>query len=227
MTPGGRWAIVALIIVGALIVAIWPRTESEPAETAASATRGQTAIEHPERRPADTPEALRGPRAEAQLQPCPQPQPQAPAPAARSALAALNDLDLGCLADGERVDVSRMLAGKPAVINLWAYWCGPCAKELPALQEYAASAGTAVTVITVHRDPNEANALRKLADYEVTLPGLQDGSGQVAGRLGAPNVLPVTIVLNADGSLAEILAVPFTSADEIRVAVENALGGAA
>lgn len=229
MTPGGRWAIGALVVVLALAVAIWPRGGDETSVSQLP----QRGTEQPERRAQDTPEALAGPRADASLLPCPEPEPVQNAQrenarwAEDSALETLSDLELGCLTDGRPVNVSEALAGKPAVLNIWAYWCGPCAKELPALQEYSDRVGTDITVLTVHRDPNETNALVKLAEYGVRLPGVQDGSGTITGRLGAPNVLPVTIVLNADGSLAGVLAVPFTSADEIAAAVGEALGGSA
>ncbi|MBB3037831.1 TlpA family protein disulfide reductase [Hoyosella altamirensis] len=224
MTPGRRGAIAALVVVVALIVAIWPRSGED--ELTVSELPG-SAIDQPERRDQDTPEALAGPRADANLTPCPEPVASPPSEwPTGSALDILAGLQMGCLSDGTRVDLSSALAGKPAVINMWAYWCAPCAEELPALQEYADSVGDSLTVLTVHRDPNERNALLKLAEYGVDLPGVQDGSGTVAGLLGAPNVLPVTIVLRADGTLAKILAVPFTSASEIADAVTEALGGA-
>ena len=66
-------------------------------------------------------------------------------------------------------------------------------------------------------------ALARLADLGVRLPTLQDGQRRVAAALGVPNVMPATVVLRADGSVAKILPQAFTSADEIAAAVENAL----
>ena len=127
-----------------------------------------------------------------------------------------------CATDGSAVDVARALAGRPAVLNLWAYWCAPCAVELPAMAEYQRRAGGDVSVVTVHQDENEAAALARLADLGVRLPTLQDGQRRVAAALGVPNVMPATVVLRADGSVAKILPQAFTSADEIAAAVENA-----
>ncbi|NLE80229.1 MAG: TlpA family protein disulfide reductase, partial [Rhodococcus sp.] len=116
------------------------------------------------------------------------------------------------------------LAGKPAIVNLWAYWCAPCAEELPYLQQFSERAADAVTVLTVHTDPNEAAALSRLTDYGVTLPGVQDARTQVRSAVGAPAVLPVSVLVRADGTVAQILPQPFASVDEIAALVETHLG---
>ena len=59
------------------------------------------------------------------------------------------------------------------------------------------------------------------------LPGVQDGSGRVQAAVGAPAVLPVTVLLRADGSIAAVLPLPFESADEVASVVEEHLGVAA
>ena len=109
------------------------------------------------------------------------------------------------------------------VLNLWAYWCGPCADELPALAEYQRRAGPAVTVVTVHQDPNEGAGLQRLADLGVRLPTFQDAQRRIAAALGVPNVMPATVVLRADGTVAAILPRAFDDADEIAAAVQQAL----
>lgn len=57
------------------------------------------------------------------------------------------------------------------------------------------------------------------------LPVLQDGRRDIAAALSVPNVMPATVVLRRDGSVAAVLPRPFTSADEIVAAVESALSG--
>ncbi|OOL30352.1 thioredoxin, partial [Rhodococcus rhodochrous] len=136
----------------------------------------------------------------------------------------LAGLRFECLGNGSSVDLAAALAGRPALVNLWAWWCGPCAEELPYLQEYAQRAGDAVAVVTVHTDPNEANALSRLAEYAVRLPGVQDGSARVQATVQSPPVLPVTVLIRPDGSVAKVLPQPFRSADEVAAAVENHLG---
>ena len=217
MRASTRWTLAALVVIVALAVALWREVGSEDAgldggqggEPATSAAR--------EHRDADTPQALAGPRATAKLPPC-------PAPSAAPTLGALTDVTVGCAADGSRVDVGRAVAGRNVVLNLWAYWCGPCADELPAMAEYQRRMGPAVTVLTVHQDENETAALQRLAELGVALPTLQDGRRLVAAALKVPNVMPATVVLRSDGTVAEILPRSFTSADEIAAAVNPGMG---
>ncbi|BBZ24796.1 hypothetical protein MHIB_32140 [Mycolicibacter hiberniae] len=134
---------------------------------------------------------------------------------------ALRGVVLECAADGAPVDVAAMVADRPVVLNLWAYWCRPCRDELRAFAEYQRRAGAGVTVVTVHQDDNEAAGLALLAELGVRLPTLQDGRRQLAAALQVPNVMPATVVLAADGSVARILPQPFATAEEIAAAVEN------
>ena len=167
-------------------------------------------------RDADTPAALAGPRQKADLVPC-------PAGGRNPGPEALRGIVVECAGDGATVDVARALAGRPVVLNLWAYWCAPCATELPAMAEYQRRVGDDVTVVTVHQDENETAALLRLAELGVRLPTLQDGQRRIAAALGVPNVMPATVVLRADGSVAKVLPQAFTTADEIATAVNSAL----
>ncbi|WP_278314363.1 TlpA family protein disulfide reductase [Lolliginicoccus levis] len=222
MSTGARGSLAALAIVLALIIAIWPRGGDEATTPSTLPGRGSQAEQGAGRPPASN-EALAAERARAGLEPCP-----GMSGATGASWAGDNPLrgvEVGCLADGAPVDLEAALAGKPAVLNVWAYWCGPCAEELPAMQEYARGVAGDITVLTVHRDPNEGNALARLAQYEVTMPGVQDGKGRIPAQLGAPPVLPVTIVLDAGGNVAGILAEPFTTPGQIQDAVTAALQG--
>ncbi|UXA15162.1 TlpA family protein disulfide reductase [Mycobacterium sp. SMC-8] len=203
----------ALVILIALGVALW--TELGAGDSEPGARRDVPSAR--DRRDADTPEALTGPRARADLAPCPSPGP-GPGPEA------LRGIVLECAGDGSRVDVAKALAGKAVVLNLWAYWCGPCADELPAMAEYQRRAGPAVTVLTVHQDENESAALLRLAELGVHLPTVQDGRRTIAAALQVPNVMPATVVLRPDGSVAEILPRSFATVDEIAAAVDPKIG---
>lgn len=136
----------------------------------------------------------------------------------------LRAITLGCLGNGVPVSLEATLVGKPALLNLWAYWCQPCAKELPYMAEYQAKAGTTITVLTVHSDPDEGAALARLADLGVRLPGVEDGGTRVRSAVGAPAVLPVSVVVRPDGTVAKLVVRPFTSVDDISTTVAASLG---
>ncbi|WP_077087407.1 TlpA family protein disulfide reductase [Mycobacterium rhizamassiliense] len=207
MTPRTRWTIAILAVVAALVAALVAqlRDTGEPS----AGTQPATGRVH---RDADTPAALAGPRARANLAPC-------PPLAAGSGPEALRGVTAECAADGSTVDVARALAGRKVVLNLWAYWCAPCTAELPAMAEYQRRVGPDVLVVTVHQDENETAALLRLAELGVRLPTLQDGRRSIAAALRVANVVPATVVLRSDGSVAQTLLRDFASADEIAAAV--------
>jgi thiol-disulfide isomerase/thioredoxin len=204
MTTSTRWTLLVLAAVAALIAA-FALELGDPAREPGQSTQTQVSRTH---RDVDTPEALAGPRQRADLPPC-------PVAADNPGPTELRGVVVECAADGAQVDVARALAGRPVVLNLWAYWCGPCAEELPAMADYQRRVGADVAVVTVHQDENEAAGLLRLAELSVRLPTLQDGQRRIAAALGVPNVMPATVVLRADGSVAKILPQAFTSADEI------------
>lgn len=210
MSTSTRWTVAVLAVVLALVVALW--MQLDPGSTQ---TPGQPAGR--EHRDADTAESLAEPRARADLEPCPG--------AGRGAgPEKLQGITVECAANGSTVDVAKALAGRAVVLNLWAYWCAPCAEELPAMAEYQRRMGSAVTVVTVHQDENETAALRRLAELGVRLPTLQDGKRLIAAALQVPNVMPATVVLSPDGSVAQILPRSFASADDIAAAVGSQIG---
>ena len=212
MTATARWTVAVLAVLAALAVALMVEFGDRGGRPAG----GPGAQPGREHRDADTAEALAGPRRRADLPPC-------PAPRGGAGPEELRGITVECAADGSSVEVGPALADRTVVLNLWAYWCGPCAEELPALARYQQQSGDAVTVVTVHQDENETAALLRMAELGVRLPVLQDGRRMIAAALNIPNVMPATVVLRRDGSVAKVLPQPFTSADEVAAAVDSAL----
>jgi thiol-disulfide isomerase/thioredoxin len=209
MSRSTRWTIAVLVVVAAIITALALQLRdtglnSRPASQDAGPTTASSGELAALRRRADLP-------------PCP-PDGSGPAPQA------LRGVTVQCLADGATVDTGRQVAGRTVLLNLWAYWCGPCAQELPAMAEYQRRMGDRLTVITVHQDDDAAAALSRLADWGVHLPAWQDGQRRVAAALGVPNVMPTSVILRSDGSVARILPRAFASADEIAGAVDQTIG---
>jgi thiol-disulfide isomerase/thioredoxin len=151
-------------------------------------------------------------RAAAALDPCPGATGTAPA-------GSLAGVTVPCLGEERTVDLGAALAGRTALINVWASWCAPCRTELPALAEYAARPGSVpVLGVDVRDDPRAA--LRLLTDLDVRLPSVTDPDGALTAALDVPPALPMTYVVRADGSVARVdPPIPFGSADDVARAV--------
>lgn len=118
-----------------------------------------------------------------------------------SAKRQLPDLALPCL-DGSGSVHLRQLRG-PVLINLWASWCDPCRKELPALQRYAQRAHGQVTVIGVDTADTRDGAGSIVEDLGLTFPNLYDPRSQLQKAMdGRP--LPVTLFVDADGTVVHV-----------------------
>ncbi|MGI9051040.1 MAG: TlpA family protein disulfide reductase [Ilumatobacteraceae bacterium] len=85
----------------------------------------------------------------------------------------------------------------PAVVNLWATWCAPCRRELPAFQEVSEQHPD-VAFVGVDVGEDAASAQEFLDRLGVTFPQYADGPSALADALGVAS-LPVTLVVDTDG----------------------------
>ena len=104
------------------------------------------------------------------------------------------------------------LHGKPAVINFWASWCGPCQDEAASLEQFARSRQGRVTLVGVDWNDGLDSGRRFLNTHHWTFPVLRDPDGLVGDDYGVRG-LPATFVLDADGRIVSILMGPQTVAD--------------
>jgi cytochrome c biogenesis protein CcmG/thiol:disulfide interchange protein DsbE len=117
-----------------------------------------------------------------------------PAAAVSSPGADLPDITVECFAGGDGVDL-RALRG-PAVINIWATYCGPCRDELPVVQRLADTGK--LTVLGLDTGDSRPAAASFGSDHGVTMPTLYDPDRKAISRLGVVN-LPSTIFVDASG----------------------------
>jgi cytochrome c biogenesis protein CcmG, thiol:disulfide interchange protein DsbE len=111
---------------------------------------------------------------------------------------------------GPRVDLAS-LHGKPALINFWASWCGPCKDEAPELKRFSHELGGRATLVGVDWNDSADGARAFIAKSGWDYPILRDPSQKVGTAYGL-NGLPTTFVLDADGNIVERLQGPQTAA---------------
>jgi cytochrome c biogenesis protein CcmG, thiol:disulfide interchange protein DsbE len=122
----------------------------------------------------------------------------------------LPDLTLSSLHDGApALDVGALRG--PAVVNLWATWCGPCRQELPAFQEVSTTHPD-VRFVGVDIAEDAGKARDFLAGLGITFDQYLDDRSELTDALGTA-VLPVTIVVDADGKVATEHIGPMSVAD--------------
>jgi peroxiredoxin len=113
-----------------------------------------------------------------------------------------------------RVVALRSLRGRPVLINFWATWCTPCAKELPALEKLSREMGVRLAVVAVSVDSDWA-PVRKFFASGTDLHVLLDKDKTVAKRFGTEK-FPETFLIDSSGRLVQLFyQAEWDSADAI------------
>jgi cytochrome c biogenesis protein CcmG, thiol:disulfide interchange protein DsbE len=118
------------------------------------------------------------------------------------------------------------LRGRPAVINFWATWCGPCLQEHPVLVA-TARARPDVQFLGVVFDDEPSKVEAFLRRHGTAYPNLVDPGGHAAIAYGLAGV-PETFFLDAQGTVVAKTSVPLdpaTMADNLAKAQKGAPSG--
>lgn len=96
------------------------------------------------------------------------------------------------------------LRGKPAVINFFASWCGPCKMEMPHFDEAYKAYGDTIEFMMVdlcaYGNDTKENAKKLVADGGWTFPVYFDTEGSATTAYSVRS-MPTTIFVSADGEL--------------------------
>jgi cytochrome c biogenesis protein CcmG/thiol:disulfide interchange protein DsbE len=112
------------------------------------------------------------------------------------------------------------LRGKPALINFWASWCGPCRQEAPELRRFSRTLDGKARLVGVDYtdEASSARAFARQAGWDYPL--LRDPNGTYGDRYGLPG-LPATAVLDSRGRVVALLKGP-QSVEKLRAALAEA-----
>lgn len=116
------------------------------------------------------------------------------------------------------------LRGKVVFINFWASWCKPCEEEAPVLEEAWRyyRPGADVVFLGVDYVDTEPAARAFLERFNNTYPNGPD-LGTAISQMFRIQGVPETYILDTSGVLRVVKIGPFSSANEIKEAVDPLL----
>jgi thiol-disulfide isomerase/thioredoxin len=134
------------------------------------------------------------------------------------ALAALHRQANRLLPGGQDAYETRIAAlrGYPAVVNVWASWCGPCRFEFPLFQRAAAAEGRRVAFLAIDSQDSDDAARTFLAEAPVPYPSYTDPDKGLTESVGADLGLPDTAFYDRHGELVHLKQGPYHDVAELR-----------
>ena len=117
------------------------------------------------------------------------------------------------------------LRGYPAVVNVWASWCGPCRFEFPSFQRAAATYGKRVAFLAIDSQDSDDAAATFLREEPVPYPSYTDPDEEIVESIGATLGLPDTAFYDRRGELVFLKQGPYDDYAELRADIERYAAG--
>ena len=93
-------------------------------------------------------------------------------------------------------------AGKTVLVNFWATWCGPCVKELPALQHtFEKLGGEGFVILAIAQDGTDESIAQFASQHQMTFPVVRANPSLDRAFGGRPALLPTSFLYGPDGHL--------------------------
>jgi cytochrome c biogenesis protein CcmG/thiol:disulfide interchange protein DsbE len=114
----------------------------------------------------------------------------------------------------------------PAVINVWASWCGPCGREMPVLEQFHRANADVGLIGIDFQDPQPEKAEQLVARTGVTYPLYEDFDGELSGAAPFPVLrgLPFTALVDEQGRVVHQEFGEVESVEELEGMVREHLG---
>jgi thiol-disulfide isomerase/thioredoxin len=77
----------------------------------------------------------------------------------------------------------QTLRGKNVLVNVWATWCGPCRREMPALAKLSRSMGPRLTVLAIDQGEDSHVVSAYVKQFGVDFPVFLDRDQRVGTML--------------------------------------------
>lgn len=103
---------------------------------------------------------------------------------------------------GEELAATLAESDKPAVVNVWASWCGPCRSEAPLLTAAHAAYGDEIDFIGVDVQDNQADAKNFIAEFGLDFTHYFDRDRSVPDFYGGFGT-PITFFFDSTGALVD------------------------
>ncbi len=103
-------------------------------------------------------------------------------------------------ADGNKINL-ELLRGNWVLVHFWASWCGPCRREMPAIQRMAtAMEKTSLKLVLVNTAESDDAVFSFLSVAAPKLTSFMDRDGRVTERW-QPRGLPASFLVDPQGRL--------------------------
>jgi len=100
--------------------------------------------------------------------------------------------------DGQKFDLSAQ-RGKVVIVNFWATWCPPCREEMPALDAFYRQHhghGLEMIGLSIDRPRDRSDVTKIMQSFSYPAAMLDDAK---VNDFGAPDALPMTVVVDGNG----------------------------
>lgn len=133
---------------------------------------------------------------------------------------ALPALELDTL-DGSTIDLAAE-RDTPLVLNLWATWCAPCRRELPAFDQVSRESEDEVAIIGVNQGDDIDTASAMIDEIGIGFPQALDSTSELSRALAITS-MPSTVFVSSSGEIVETHAGEM-NADQLAALLEEHFG---